>query len=65
MSAPISNANMQAMITRMRVMAEQVSADESSLTGSAGATSFADTLTNSLQRVNELQSYQISYRNRR
>ncbi len=56
MSAPISNANMQAMITRMRVMAEQVSVDKSSMTGSTGATSFADTLTNSLQRVNELQS---------
>jgi len=56
MSAPISNANMQAMITRMRVMAEQVSADKSSMTGSTGATSFADTLANSLQRVNELQS---------
>lgn len=56
MSSPISNANMQAMITRMRVMAEQVSNTGVENGAATGATSFSDTLTQSLQRVNELQS---------
>lgn len=55
MSSPISNANMQAMITRMRVMAEQVSTDGLQGSSATNATSFSDTLTQSLERVNELQ----------
>jgi len=56
MSAPISNVNMQAMITRMRMMAAQISPEQSGGSAAVQGPSFTDALSHSLQKVNELQS---------
>jgi len=56
MTDAISTANMQSMITRMRLMANQLSPDAASGMPSAQGASFGDNLKASLDKVNELQS---------
>jgi flagellar hook-basal body complex protein FliE len=55
MTDAISTANMQAMITRMRMMADQVSPDTSSGMPAAQGASGGENLKASLDKVNELQ----------
>jgi flagellar hook-basal body complex protein FliE len=55
MTDAISTANMQAMITRMRMMADQISPDTSSGMPAAQGSSFGESLKASLDKVNELQ----------
>jgi flagellar hook-basal body complex protein FliE len=55
MTDAISTANMQSMITRMRMMANQISPDTSSSMPAAQGASFGESLKASLDKVNELQ----------
>ena len=55
MTDAISTANMQAMITRMRMMADQISPDSSDGMPAAQGASFGESLKASLDKVNELQ----------
>ena len=55
MTDSISTANMQAMITRMRAMASQISPDTANGMPSTQGASFGESLQQSLEKVNELQ----------
>lgn len=55
MSSSITNIDMQSMITRMRMMASQVSPDKGASFGESKQVSFSDSLQQSLSKVNELQ----------
>ena len=55
MTDAISTANMQSMITRMRMMANQISPDASNGMSAAQGASFGESLKASLDKVNELQ----------
>ena len=55
MSSSITNIDMQSMITRMRMMASQVSPEKDASFGESKQVSFSDSLQQSLSKVNELQ----------
>ena len=55
MSSSITNIDMQSMITRMRMMASQVSPEKGASFGESKQVSFSDSLQQSLSKVNELQ----------
>lgn len=55
MSSSIPSLDMQSMITRMRMLASQMNAENISSQGSK-ETAFSDSLMQSINKVNELQS---------